>query len=121
MHIRLAHNAHYHFAETCTLCGERFTPDAVLVLAYSETGTQQGLVCDSCVDAGDAALRERIRHQATRLDKRAHALEQLAEEEITVPSRADWQTLESVPSHDASTGAQLAALWYDSLNEIVLS
>ena len=117
MQIQLVHNRHYYLDGYCGACGELFTPEAVIAIAYSHSGAEIGIICDQCLQAERAGLRQRIRRQAAALRQRAAALDRLAEEEVLLPSRADWHAL-GVSSYDAVTGDDLTGLWYESLNRM---
>jgi hypothetical protein len=119
MQIQLTHNGLYYLNGSCGACGESFTPDAIIAIAYSRTGAEVGMICDQCLEAGYHALRQRIQGQATTLRRRAEALERLAEEDILFPERADWQALEIQSSQDTVNGDYLAGLWYQSVHQMV--
>jgi len=119
MQIQLTHNSLYYLSGSCGACGESFTPDAVIAIAYNRSGAEIGMICDHCLSAGYQSLRQRIQRQATALRQRAEALEQLADEEILFSDRADWPTAEAHSSQDTVNGDYLAGLWYQSLNQMV--
>ena len=95
MQIHLTRNSHYYLDGTCRICGELFTPDAVLAVAYSQGGAEVGMLCDQCARADRQALRVRIKRQAAALRQYATELERLAAEDIAFPSHADWEALET--------------------------
>ena len=117
MQIHLTRNSHYYLDGACGICGDLFTPDAVIAVAYNQDGAEVGMLCEQCARSDRHALRERIQRQAAALRRHATQLEQLAAEDIASPSRSDWEALESAqgaPSED-----YLQGLWYESLNQMV--
>lgn len=117
MQIQLIRNSHYYLDGYCSTCGDAFTPDAVIAIAYTQAGAEVGMICDQCSQAGRNALRQRIQYNATILHRRAEALERLATEDILFPNHAERESLEAAqgdPSDD-----YLSGLWYESLNQMV--
>jgi hypothetical protein len=99
------------------MCGEPFTPDTVIAIAYSQDGAEVGLMCDQCAHAGRQVLRRRIALQASSLRRHAEALERLAAEDIAFPTHAEWAALEA--SQNPANEDYLSGLWYESLNQMV--
>ena len=82
MQIRLLNTGQFYPPSHCATCGARFSPESVLALAYSQAGVALGTICDECLQAGRAALSQRVRGYATLLRRQAEALERVAEEEL---------------------------------------
>jgi hydrogenase maturation factor HypF (carbamoyltransferase family) len=90
MQIRLVHTDQFYPANRCATCGQRFTPEAVLALAYSQAGIALGTLCDECVQAGRDELSRRAQGYAAQLRQHADALERMTHEELKVLAPAPW-------------------------------
>jgi hypothetical protein len=84
MQIRLINTDQFYPATRCATCGERFTPEAVLALIYSQAGVAVGTICDECVQAERNELLQRAHGYAARLRQDAETLERAAEEGLDV-------------------------------------
>jgi len=92
--IRLLNTDQFYVPSRCATCGERFTPEAVLALAYSQAGVALGTICDDCLHAGRATLAQRAQGYAARLRQHVDTLERVAEEVF------DVLPLETAPGDD---------------------
>jgi hypothetical protein len=84
MQIRLMNTDQFYPATRCATCGERFTPEAVLALIYSQAGIALGTICEECVQAERNELLQRAHGYAARLRRHAETLEHAAEEGLDV-------------------------------------
>jgi hypothetical protein len=117
MQIQLTRNSHYYLDGACGICGDLFTPDAVIAVAYNQAGAEVGMLCEQCARADRQALRSRIQRQAAALRQHATTLDQLAAEDMAFPSHAEWEALEA--THAVPHEEYLQGLWYESLNQMV--
>ena len=80
-----------YFNRTCALCGDAFETRVPQAVAYNDDGSHVGLVCLTCVEAGDG-VRVRMRGFATGLHTYAADLERTAAEEtIDMASADEWR------------------------------
>lgn len=108
MQIRLLNTEQFYVPSHCATCGARFTPEAVLALAYSQSGIALGTICDECRDAGRDVLVQRAQGYAGRLRQHADALERVADEAL------DMLPLETTPDDDR------AGAWEQNLNSVMV-
>jgi hypothetical protein len=109
MQIRLLNTDQFYVPSRCATCGARFTPEAVLALAYSQAGVALGTICDECRYAGRAALAQRAQGYAVRLRQHADTLECVADEAL------DMLPLETTPGDDR------VGVWGQNLNPTMVS
>ena len=109
MQIRLLNTDQFYVPSHCATCGARFTPEAVLALAYNQAGVSLGTICDECLHAGRALLAQRAQGYATQLRQHADALGCVADEPL------DVLPLETTPGDDR------AGIWGQNLNPTIVS
>jgi len=109
MQIRLLNTDQFYVPSRCATCGARFTPEAVLALAYDQAGVALGTICDECLHAGRGMLAQRAQGYAAQLRQHADALECVADEVLEV------LLLGTTPSDDR------AGIWGQNLNPTMVS
>ena len=109
MQIRLLNTDQFYVPSRCATCGARFTPEAVLALAYNQAGVALGTICDECLRAGRGVLAQRAQGYAVRLRQYADALECVANEAL------DMLPLATTPGDDR------AGIWGQNLNPTMVS
>jgi hypothetical protein len=75
----------------CVLCGTRSTPiktkgKFVIAVVYNDRGAYCGEACRHCVHARPESIKELLQERLTRLQAQVLELEELADEEIRMPT-----------------------------------
>lgn len=76
----------------CTACGD-YTEKEDWLAEFSDKGWG-GIICEGCLAAGPAVVRERLVEHADRLMADAHKLRSLAVRAWVLPTEEEWKTFQ---------------------------